>query len=855
MSEALSNRVLDALREASRSLSALELARAVGLQTRKEVNPTLYALERQGKIRKVSDAPPMWSLAIRSPIHQESKQDTTAPPQATPPMPVGSGVEGQVLGFLTRTSRPCTALEIAKAIGYKTRKEVNPHLYAMAKDGLITCVEGQGAPQWTIPHGSPTSVAPPPPLHTPESAALPEPPTYMLTPSDNVPLENVPDRLLAVLHANPGQSYTGLELSKLSGCALGRQAVITHLQQLQREGKVKASSSVPVQWSAGDSMATSNVSTGAQPTSHLSVAAGVSMEDRVMAALRIKPGVGQTSLEVAKSIGMNATRRQVNLCMETLQKQAKVRSLATQPEQWLIADAASPQTMPPSSAVATGSVSDLTRNPVSALSEYCQDKKLDLTFPVVEEYGPPHRKTFVIAATFGTQQFKAKSSNKKEAKRMAADLALQSIRATVSTTTVPGFHQVPGPPGQAGQTPSHPLTFCDQVAKLGHDCYLQQQQRVGHPQPGRKVIAAFVMEDTETKHMKVVSMGSGTQCVTGNNMSSEGLAVNDSHAEVVARRSLMRFFYKELLAKLTQESSIFVKSDSSQLARLRDTLRFHLYISTAPCGDGAIFSREDNENREPPSDGKHLPTIQNKKQGVLRTKIEGGEGTIPMEEEVQQTWDGILHGGRLRTMSCSDKIMRWNVLGLQGALLSHFMEPVYMSSLTLGSLHHHGHLSRAVCCRAMGPDGSNPADFTLNHPSLGRAQGGDVMERHTDKTSNFSLNWALGDDKAELTDGTSGRLVPGTHAHAPNSTVCPPRISKASLFSLFITLCKRSEHSEINDKTTYSDVKQSAVNYQQTKSNLFKLLRKKGYGTWLKKPGEQEQFTRSNLLRLNLINE
>jgi tRNA-specific adenosine deaminase 1 len=35
-------------------------------------------------------------------------------------------------------------------------------------------------------------------------------------------------------------------------------------------------------------------------------------------------------------------------------------------------------------------------------------------------------------------------------------------------------------------------------------------------------------------------------------------------------------------------------------------------------------------------------------------------------------------------MTCSDKMVKWNVLGLQGSFLSNVYEPIYVKTITVG---------------------------------------------------------------------------------------------------------------------------------------------------------------------------
>ncbi|XP_075139424.1 double-stranded RNA-specific adenosine deaminase [Leptodactylus fuscus] len=474
----------------------------------------------------------------------------------------------------------------------------------------------------------------------------------------------------------------------------------------------------------------------------------------------------------------------------------------------------------------------LNANPVSGLLEYSRAKGFAAEFKMVSQTGPPHDPKFVFQAKVGGRWFPpVTASNKKQAKAEAADAALRVLIGEAEKAIREGDSMT--------ELPVSGSTFHDQIAMLSHHKFNSLTARIQNSLLGRKILAAIIMRRHSEDLGVVVSIGTGNRCVKGEELSLRGETVNDCHAEIIARRGFIRFLYDQLMKYNADspEDSIFEESEGVML-RIRPGVTFHLYISTAPCGDGALFDKSCSDQPCAEGDKQHYPLFENPKQGKLRTKVENGEGTIPVESsDIVPTWDGIQHGERLRTMSCSDKILRWNVLGLQGAVLSHFIEPVYLSSVTLGYLFSKGHLTRAICCR-MARDGDTfqkqlPDLFVVNHPEVGRVSVYD-SHRQTGKTKESSVNWCLADDEVEVLDGTKGK-VEGCRLEVS-------RVSKLHMFVLFQNLCVLRGRQEFLQYTSYSDIKAAATPYQRAKGQFFKALREMGYGNWISKPQEEKSF-------------
>ena len=540
-------------------------------------------------------------------------------------------------------------------------------------------------------------------------------------------------------------------------------------------------------------------------------------------------------------------------------------------------------------------------HPVSILTERFSGTE----FSEKARSGPAHKLTFTMAAKVRGWEFIADSNTKKDAKLKAAQKALHFMvsqgHLEPSTKVMKALGEYAPTTDAIAQKAmileqiesGQGIHFSDEmIGKLTDYVNLKVTQLANVAGLGpQKVSAAIVMfrgaEDVHTRKAEgvfslgdeVIALATGTKCISGLHLSECGLAINDSHAEVVTRRAFMHYLYSQLdlCVHGGEEESILEREEEGGRYRLKQGITFHLYISTSPCGDGRVFSPKEDSASVPDNHPGRAS------RGQARAKIEAGEGTVLLPPNAIQTWDGIMQSERLYTMSCSDKIARWNLLGLQGALLTLYMEPVYLTSIIIGSLFHGDHISRAVSQRVCSITALAGA-FVPQSPALfGIAES---SSRNLQKSPNVSLNWIRGDGNiAEVIDAPTGKT----------RNLSPSRLCKNSLFERFLALWDHLAPQEareraakavqaqeekqranrpillpghlptgvgvqlpfdsskqplapeevtrkkLSQRLTYGQVKELAEEYQLSKLALFDQFRNL-YGGWVEKPAEQDHF-------------
>lgn len=128
------------------------------------------------------------------------------------------------------------------------------------------------------------------------------------------------------------------------------------------------------------------------------------------------------------------------------------------------------------------------------------------------------------------------------------------------------------------------------------------------------ILSTIVKENTQTNTTEVVALGTGTKCIGMNQMSSTGDIINDSHAEIVCRKSFLKYLYFEIKSCINNnyESDLLEFHIETVKFNVKSHFIFHFFTTHVPCGDGAIFLK-DNRNDLKFDNRKHSieSTLQN----------------------------------------------------------------------------------------------------------------------------------------------------------------------------------------------------------------------------------------------------
>ncbi|XP_030225165.1 adenosine deaminase domain-containing protein 1 isoform X1 [Gadus morhua] len=437
---------------------------------------------------------------------------------------------------------------------------------------------------------------------------------------------------------------------------------------------------------------------------------------------------------------------------------------------------------------------------------------------------------------------------KKEARRMAAELALKDLlpllEADLSAAT--------GPPPKAPPLPPFPEQLvCSEVPTRGAQNaralpgYSSQSERMSQavnallsgllrdqPEfwPCGSTVAAFLLHSPAG--YEVVALGTGNintnRCITAN-----GRVLHDSHALVVARRSLMRFLYRHLLMFFNKKQqlkqlSVFQRSAASPLLAMRSELSLHLYLSLLPKGAAQM----NPTMRLNPMSTNAWEVVN---QLSLHLVAEGKVFPLSSLEPAPS---------RMSSLSCSDKLTQWQVLGYQGALLSHLVEPLYADSILLGEegCSSIRGLTLAVSQRAEGVTVGLPLHYCMVRPmyALAPPLRGPAPSGPGRAQRNLSLNWSQGDGALEVVDGLEGVAV--EDSPFKSSPELASRLCKAAMLSRFNLVVAEAERRELQRAVSYREAKMTAKQYQEAKNIMKVHLKKNGFGVWPSKPPHSDNF-------------
>lgn len=216
----------------------------------------------------------------------------------------------------------------------------------------------------------------------------------------------------------------------------------------------------------------------------------------------------------------------------------------------------------------------------------------------------------------------------------------------------------------------------------------------------------------------MVSAGTGTKCLSHLQLPDNGDLLHDSHAEIIAIRAFKRYLVTKLENHIRNPElpSIF-EGSLEEGFDINPQIKFHFYTTHPPCGDATIFPvTRDNPDEPPPT--KRVKVVDDSSfTGAKLIGQQDGDDVLAQDEGAVRIKPG--RGERTLSMSCSDKLAKVLIMGVQGCLLTLLLKkPIYLESFILSknSGYHRASLERALYKRFSISEQDN--QFQLKIPEL-----------------------------------------------------------------------------------------------------------------------------------------
>ncbi|XP_030246182.1 double-stranded RNA-specific editase Adar isoform X4 [Drosophila navojoa] len=170
----------------------------------------------------------------------------------------------------------------------------------------------------------------------------------------------------------------------------------------------------------------------------------------------------------------------------------------------------------------------------------------DVNFECMNIDGAQNNCRFKMTVTINDKKFDGTGPSKKLAKNAAAKAALASLCNISYSPMMAPQKNAPLPIDEKSSSMELPQIHADTIGRLVLEKFMEVikgQEAYSR----RKVLAGIVMtENMNFCEAKVISVSTGTKCVSGEHMSVNGAVLNDSHAEIVSRRCLLKYLYAQL---------------------------------------------------------------------------------------------------------------------------------------------------------------------------------------------------------------------------------------------------------------------------------------------------------------------